>query len=61
MATAACPAAGRYAWHRATGRRRGGGAQPVHLALRATLSGPNTHANTTGYGLIAQAREQQLR
>jgi len=33
----------------------------VHLALRATLSGPNTHANTTGYGLIAQAREQQLR
>jgi hypothetical protein len=28
--------------------------------MHATLSGPNTHANTTGYGVIAQAPEQQL-
>jgi hypothetical protein len=28
--------------------------------MRATLSGPNTHANTTGYGVIAQALGQQL-
>jgi hypothetical protein len=60
MAPAACPAAGGYAWHRATGRWRGGGAQPVHLALRATPPGPSTHANSTGYGVIAPALERQL-
>ena len=33
----------------------------MHLALRVTPPGPSTYANTTGYGVIAQAREQQLR
>jgi hypothetical protein len=28
--------------------------------MRATPPGPNTHASTTGYGVIAQALEQQL-
>ena len=48
-----CPAPG----HMAVARR---GAQPVDLAMHATPPGPNTHANTTGYGVIAQALEQQL-
>jgi hypothetical protein len=37
-----------------------GGAHPVRLATRATPPGPNTYANTTGCGVIAQALEQQL-
>ena len=37
-----------------------GGAQPVDLAMHATPPGPSTHANTTGYGVIAQAPERQL-
>jgi hypothetical protein len=28
--------------------------------MHATPPGPNTYANTTGYGVIAQAPEQQL-
>jgi hypothetical protein len=28
--------------------------------MHATLPGPTTHAGTTGYGVIAQALEQQL-
>ena len=47
-----------------TGRQGGsteGGAHPVDLAMHATAARPNTHANTTGYGVIAQAAEQQLR
>jgi hypothetical protein len=37
-----------------------GGAQAVDLTMHATPPGPNTHANITGYGVIAQALEQQL-
>jgi len=29
--------------------------------MHATAARPNTHANTTGYGVIAQAAGQQLR
>jgi hypothetical protein len=47
------------------------GTGPLAVARRGVLTqwawqctppppGPNTHANTTGYGVIAQALEQQL-
>jgi hypothetical protein len=60
IATAPCPAAGRYGWH----RPQCGGAEGVLAQWTWSCTppppGPDTHANTTGYGVIAQAFGQQL-
>jgi hypothetical protein len=40
IATAACPAAGRYGWHRPQCGGAEGGARPVDLVMHATAARP---------------------